>query len=367
MRILQVCPGGYVAGSGGISEHVRRVSEGLVKRGHDVTVLATNPGGLASFEVVSGVKVRRLRRFAPGGAYFFSPSMFWALTRAEGFDVVHAHGFQAFPMHFASFAKCDRFVVTTHFHGAGHSAVRSFLFRLFMPFGKKTLEKADNIIADSWFEKSIICKQFRLQRERITVIPNGVDLSEFAGLRRHKREFKSILYVGRLESYKGVQYLVEVLSKLGDDVVLEIVPSMGAQAHSIKALENRGRQLEVHDRVLFFQNLPRPELLQKYFDADVFVLLSKYEAYSLVVAEALTAGTPCIVANTSALSEWVDNESCFGIGYPVRVAELARLINSVIHSEFNRKAAKKWMGTKILDWGDVARRLEDIYAGNNSG
>jgi glycosyltransferase involved in cell wall biosynthesis len=151
--------------------------------------------------------------------------------------------------------------------------------------------------------------------------------------------------------------LVEVLPKLADDVVLEIVGTGPIKPF----LEKRAMELKVYDRVRFYENLPRRELLQKFADADVFVLLSRYEAYSLVVAEALTAGTPCIVANTSALSEWIDNETCFGISVPVSIGKLANIINYVLDNDMDRGAFRKWMGTKILDWNDVSNMLEKIY------
>ena len=356
MKILQVCPGAYLSGRGGVSEHVVRISEGLVKRGHDVTVFATNPGGLAWSEVVNGVKVRRFKRFAPGGAYFFSPSMLLALLNAD-FDVIHAHGFHAFPMHFASLAKCKKFVVTPHFHGAGHSVFRDCLFKLFQPFGKSTLLRADVVIAVSKFEKSLLLKHFGLDDSKIVVIPNGVDFGEFIGLKSHERGFRSILYVGRLEDYKGVQYLVDVLPRLPKDVVLEIVGRGSLRA----ALEKRAKLLGLDGRLLFFQDLPKRELLQKYVDADVFVLLSRHEAYSLAVAESLVAGTPCIVANASALTEWVDSTSCFGVDLPIGIGELADLINQVLRSKFKIRDINKWTGQKILCWNDVAKKLEKVY------
>jgi len=107
--------------------------------------------------------------------------------------------------------------------------------------------------------------------------------------------------------------------------------------------------------------LTRKELLRKYFDADVLVLLSQREAYSLVVAEALVAGTQCIVTNTSALSEWIDNETCFGVSFPVGLNELAKQINKVLNINSDIQSMK-WIGTKILDWNDIVKRLENIYA-----
>ena len=357
MNILQVCPNPYERGSGGISEHVRCVSERLAKR-HEVTVYATDPSGmLPRYDLIDGVKVERYRRFAPSKAYFFSWDLLLKLRKAR-FDVVHGHGYHAFPMHLSSFAKCEKFVVSAHFHGAGHSVLRSSLLKLFNSFGKRTLMMADWVIAVSEYEKALLCQKLGIDSGKIFVVPNGLDFKEFAGLRKRNRGYRSVLYVGRLDSYKGVHYLIEALPKLNSDVVLEIVGKGPLKGY----LEERARRLGVGDRVFFYQDLPRCELLQKYVDADVFVLLSKYEAYSLVVAEALAAGTPCIVADTSALSEWVDNESCFGVQFPIRLGELAELIDNVLDGRVSRKAMKNWIRAKILDWDDVVQRLEDIYA-----
>jgi glycosyltransferase involved in cell wall biosynthesis len=357
MEILQVCSDSY-GEEGGVSVHVRNVSERLVTRGHDVTVYATNLGSrLPRYELKRGVKVERFKCYAPSNAYFFSWEMFLRMRKVK-FDVVHAHSYHAFPLHLSVLAKCKKFIATPHFHGVGHTPFRDCLVRLLKPFGERVLRKADKIIAVSEYEKSLICQQFGFDSDMVVVIPNGVDFSEFSGLTRRNRKFRSILYVGYLPRFKGVQYLVEVLPKLPEDVVLEIV----GRGPLRPFLKRRARELEVYDRVKFYENLTRRELLQKYADADLFVLLSMYEAYSLVVAEALAAGTPCIVANTSALSEWIDNESCFGVNVPTNLDELAKLITGVLDTRVDRRVMKRWIGTKILDWNDVADKLESIYS-----
>jgi glycosyltransferase involved in cell wall biosynthesis len=355
MNILQVCPHPYERGSGGISEHVRCISERLAKR-HDVTVYATDPSGmLPRYELINGVKVERYRRFAPSNAYFFSWELLLKLRNAR-FDVVHGHGYHAFPMHIAPLANTGKFVVTTHFHGGSPSVFRNCLYGLFKPVGEISLTKADAIIAVSEFEKRLLCTYFKLEADKIVVIPNGLDLSEFACLKRRRRGFRSILYVGRLERSKGVQFLVEVLPQLDDDVVLEMVGKGSLR----EFLENRAKQLGVRDRVLFFQNLSRRDLLQKYVDSDAFVLLSQHEAYSLVVAEALTAGAYCIVANTSGLSEWVDGVNCFGLGLPLDLTELKALISDVFERKGQKFDVKMWK-SKILDWDEVVAQLEHVY------
>jgi glycosyltransferase involved in cell wall biosynthesis len=355
MDILQVLPDSY-GETGGISVHVRNISERLA-RNHNVTVYATNYGSrFPRHELINGVTVERFKCYAPSSAYMLSWEMLLRLRRVHS-EIVHGHGYHAFPLHFSTLAKTKKFVVTPHFHGAGHSAFRSCLLRMLKPFGERTLVKANQIIAVSDYEKSLICRKFGFDPRRITVLPNGVNFSEFAALKKQESRFKSILYVGYLVGFKGVQHLVEVLPKLPNDVTLDVVGNGPLKPF----LERRAEELKVRDRICITHNLPRKELLQKYANADVFVMLSRYEAYSLVVAEALTAGVPCIVADSSALSEWIDNKSCFGIQVPVNLDELARLIVRVLDMETNESLTRKWIGTKIPDWNDVAKRLERLY------
>ncbi|MEM2147119.1 MAG: glycosyltransferase family 4 protein [Candidatus Bathyarchaeia archaeon] len=355
MRILQICPDSY-ANYGGISVHVRNISERLA-RNHDVTVYATKrTPDFPWFEIINGVKVERFKCYAPNDSYFFSLDMPLKL-RKEKFDIVHAHGYHAFPLHLSTLAKCKKFVVTPHFHGSGHTIFRDSLFKLFKPFGKRVLQKADAIIAVSEFEKTLLTDYFGLAKNKISVIPNGVNFKEYEGLKKENHEFKSILYVGSLLSFKGVHYLIEVLPKLPDNIILEIVGNGPLKPF----LENRARQLHVYSRVKFYENLPRKELLQKFVNSDVFVILSRYEAYSIVVAEALTAGTPCIVAKTSALTEWIDDAACFGINYPINLKELIEKINYVIFSHRKKMVGNKVFSAKIADWNQVTDRLELIY------
>ena len=87
----------------------------------------------------------------------------------------------------------------------------------------------------------------------------------------------------------------------------------------------------------------------------MLVLLSKYEAYGLVVAEALACKTPCIVANTSALSEWIDNRNVFGIDYPICIKKLVNLIKEV--------SGVSVEGVNLLTWDVAVKKLKRVYRG----
>jgi glycosyltransferase involved in cell wall biosynthesis len=347
MKILQVCPG-YFPGIGGVEQHVRNIGERLARE-HQVTVFAADPSGnLLKEEQIDGVLVRRFKSFSPNNAYHISFQMLRELRRSE-FDIVHGHSYHALPLFFSRYAKRRKFIVTAHYHGRGHTRIRDFMLKLYKPFGRKVFQEADRIIAVSNFEKSLLLKDFRVPEAKIEVIPSGVALDEFTGLKKEDKGYKVILWTGRLEEYKGVQHVVRALPLLDESSRLEIV---GRGPYKKKLLK-LAAELGVGNRIEFYQDLPRKELLDRYANADLFVMLSRHEAFGIAVAEALAAKTPCIVASTSALREWVDNENCFGIDYPIDLGELAELINKVI--------GKNVGDVKLWDWEQVVAETVKVY------
>jgi glycosyltransferase involved in cell wall biosynthesis len=209
-------------------------------------------------------------------------------------------------------------------------------------------EVADAVVCLSEYERSLVLRDFGIERTNVSIVRPGVNKDEFRRIPKWRRNRQTILYVGRLERYKGVEYLIRVLPKLDSSMRLEI-DGKGSDKDRLVKL---AKMLHVENRVTF-DTASRDELLRKYAEATVFVLLSKYETYSLSVAEALASGTPCIVANSSALRGWVDNRNCFGIDYPIDVDSLARLIHSAIGTRVE--------GVKLDDWDDVAEQLHQLY------
>jgi glycosyltransferase involved in cell wall biosynthesis len=269
---------------------------------------------------------------------------------SERYDVVHAHSYHALPALYAAQSKRNnKMIFTSHYHGSGHSWFRKLLHVPYKYFGNRILQKADRIICVSKYEKTLLRSRFNVDENRVFVIPNGVSLEEFRFPKEKDEENRVILYVGRLEKYKGIHYLIKVLKKLDYDVILEIVGKGPYKKKLVALAEKQG----VTDRVKFHEDLPRQDLLRKYASADLFVLLSEYEAYSISVAEALASRTPCIVANKSSLTEWVDDENCFGLDYPIDIDGLARLTCAVIGKEVG--------AVTLPDWNDVSRKVAEVY------
>lgn len=358
MKIAQVCHRSFPY-IGGVESYVREISERLVKKDFEVEVLTTDPSGkLQKQETINGVEVRRFKSWAPNEAYYFSRKFKKYLVKnSDSFDMVHAHSYHAFPAFYAAQAKGrNKLVFTPHYHGTGHTFFRKLLHTPYKFLGKKIFDKADKIVCVSNYERKLVMKRFKVDEKKVVVIPNGINLEGFKGLKKRSKGCRVILYVGRLEKYKGVDYLIKTLPKLDDDIFLEIVGEGSYKRNLVKLIN----KLDVRSRVKFYQVLSRKDLLQKYADANSVVLLSEFEAFSITIAEALTAGTPCIVANTSALTEWIDNENCFGISYPINVDELSKLINHVIGSNV-RAYLRNAIREKIQEWDEVVERLERIY------
>ncbi|MCC4767075.1 glycosyltransferase [Methanosarcina sp. DH1] len=369
MKIAQICPR-YSPDIGGVETHVKEISERLVKAGHDVEVITTDPTGkLRKQEIINGVRVIRFRSFAPGNAYYFAPQIHTYLKKHD-YDIIHAHSYHAFPAFFASLSRhSGKFVFTPHYHRHGHTTFRDLLHKPYRLFGKIIFSRADSVICVSEYEKKLVESDFEVAAKTVK-IPNGINLKEFEGLRQPEKSLnrnaereKILLYVGRLEEYKGVQYIIQSLPEL-QDFRLRIIGKGPYEAE----LRNMAKSSGEGARVEWLKDLSRKELLERYADADIFLMLSSHEAYGITVAEALAAGIPCIVAKGSALEEFVDGRNCIGIENPVSKEKVVRALQDLMENKRGQskkeqeKVDEKNYGLySIIDWDEVTQKIIKVY------
>ncbi|MCZ7357720.1 MAG: glycosyltransferase family 4 protein [Candidatus Methanoperedens sp.] len=346
IRIAMVCHR-YYPDIGGVETHVSEISERLAKRGFDVEVICTDPAWkYPTHENHNGIKITRFKSFAPRNAFYFAPQVYWYLKNRH-YDIVHAHNYHAFPALFASAASRGKFIFTPHYHGGSYSYLRNLLLKPYLWVGRSIFEKADKVICVSKFELKLIENDFKVSPSKLVHIPNGLNREEFKIIGELKKQSKIILYVGRMESYKGVQYLIEVLPLL-KDYRLKLI-GKGIYEKKLRELALR---FDVNNRIDWLKDIKRDELLSHFVSADVFVNLSIFEAYGITVAEALACGTPCIVAIGGALEEFVDGKGCVGLSYPIDMKALAEAIES----------SKKITPREMPDWDDVTDKLIKIYS-----
>jgi glycosyltransferase involved in cell wall biosynthesis len=160
-----------------------------------------------------------------------------------------------------------------------------------------------------------------------------------------------ILYVGRIVKHKNVYKLVESLKYL-ENARLTIIGSGDYEKEVKKVIE----KFNLQNRIQWKKNLPYEELLKEYCNADVFVLPSIYEAFGMVVGEATLIGCPTLVANSYALTEFVDAGLAEGLSMPVNSREIAEKIKKMPDKSPREKAIEYFR-----DWDEVTERYEHIY------
>lgn len=349
LRVTQVCHR-YHPEIGGVETHVQRISEELVKQGCMVEVLTTDPTRkLPTIEEIHGVTVRRFKSHAPQNAFYQSTALKKYLQK-NSFDVLHAHNYHALPALYAAEAPTRLFIFTSHYHGSSQSRLRNLLLKPYQAWGRKIFKQAEWVICVSEYERQLILQDFTLCKDKLVVIPNGVELE---GLTNppHSDPHR-LLYVGRLEKYKGVQHIIEALPQLPDYSLTVI--GRGSYKPQLQRLAEK---LGVNSQVTFKEHLRGKELTREYQSAGIFIMLSRFEAYGITTAEALSAGTPCIVARASALEEFIDNNTCLGIEPDEDITP--QLIDT-IHRLTGKRVQKP---EHIINWREVGRRILHLYEG----
>jgi glycosyltransferase involved in cell wall biosynthesis len=358
LQVFQVCP--EFPFHGGVERHVLDLSTALTELGARVTVLATNPGNrLRSYDCLKGIEVRRFRSWNPSESYYFAPTLYTFLASVRtSRAVVHAHNYQALPAVMAALAKTRNhlpLVITPHFHPFGGTRFRTALKRIYRSIGRSVFQMSDAVIALSEFEKLTLKTEFRLSDSKILVVPAGSRRS----IPKTRGVSDTILYVGRLEKYKGVDYLIRTLPLIRERVPTTklIVVGSGPDEGRLRSLVE---EIGVTSSVEFLGNVPSNELENLYTRAAVVALLSEYEAYSLVIGEALNHSVPVIASRVGAIPEIYGGEqNCFLVRYPPQVRELAGKVVRILTNP--RRDSNNDAVTKRLSWTEVASRILDEY------
>ncbi len=354
MKILQVTPR-YPPHTGGVETHVAEITERLAARGHDVTVFAADAEeGLPRRETRDQIRVRRFRGVAPGGAFHVAPGIWPAVRRADP-DVVHAHNYHSLPAFFAALGTQlgasaggrggdARFVVTPHYHGGSASKFRTKLLSLYRPLGGWALDRADELIAVSDWEREQLRADFGVEA---TVIPNGLNVERFADATPEKRDRPYLLCVGRLEEYKGVQHAIRALPDLPEYDLL-----VAGSGDYRSELERVARETGVSSRVEFLGYVADERLPGLYAGASAYLSLSSFEAYGMTVAEALAAGTPSVVREAGALVDWADRPDCESV---------ASITPETVAHAVEGTVGRDAPATALPTWDDVADRVLSRY------
>ena len=176
--------------------------------------------------------------------------------------------------------------------------------------------EADWLIACSRFMANQITDVFQTSRSKLTVIPNGVDVSRLLDSDfdqpSFRREYadddqKIVLYLGRLVAEKGIHVVLDAVQKTLETVPRAKFIAVGS-GPSLEEARWRARQAEWSDRMLFTGFVSDEVRNRLYQVADVAIFPSLYEPFGIVALEAMALGVPVVCSNAGGLAEVVDAE-----------------------------------------------------------
>ncbi len=311
---------------GGIARVVHDLSHRLIKDGHDVTVVTYKDGNLPDFEDDKGVKVYRV------GNYMINPNNFidWimqlnfnliaksneVMAKDGAFDVIHAHDWLvAYAAKTLKNSYNIPIVATIHATEAGrNSGIHDEVQRYINDTEWLLTYEASEVLVNSNYMKNELQRLFGLPFEKINVVPNGINLTNFNGVERDydfRRQYamdneKIILFMGRLVYEKGVQNLISAMPKIlanYHDAKL-IIAGKGGMMDELKAqVEHMG----ISNKVYFTGYLNSKQVCKMYKAADISVFPSTYEPFGIVALEAMLAGVPTVVSDVGGLNEIIEH------------------------------------------------------------
>ncbi len=366
----------YLPTFGGVEQVIYELAIRQVKEGHEVHVFCCdsdkNNRIKSKEEIIEGVHVHRLPYwFRLSLNTFIWPSLLWKF-RGE-FDIVHSHVSGHDYVLFAGLLcklKKIKHIHTTHCPWTDASfrpkILKPFLFLNDVFFNKWAFSLTDRIISITPWELETLERYS--PKEKITIIPNGVDKILFRRINQNNfrkrngiKEKYLVLFFGRLNPTKGPEMLaktaINITKKRKDIAFIWVGPDEG-KADEVKKLIKNFKNMKYLGPIK-----GKEKIAEMYQAADVYVLPSYREGLPLTLFEAMASGLPIIASPVNGIPyEMRENENGFFSSY----GDLKSLEENILNLINNPKIAKKisennLKKSKNYDWDDIYKRYMKEY------
>ena len=231
----------------------------------------------------------------------------------------------------------------------------------FYPIGMQSTvaRRMARVLTSSEASAREIERDFRVPRERLAMVANGLDTDLFRPDPAVPRSDTSILCVGRAsDPNKGVRTLIDALALLPRNTRLTLVDSPESQARGWAEERSCADRLDLVGRV------PTEELVRLYQTAAVVVVPSRYEGFGLPAAEAMACRTPVVTTTAGALPEVVRAGGGGLLVPPDDPEALAKAVASLLEQPDTRRELGARARPRIVAryaWPQVAARTVDVY------
>ncbi|MDH7500393.1 MAG: glycosyltransferase [candidate division NC10 bacterium] len=377
--------------AGGMNAYILGLGRELGRRGIQVDCFTrrTSPDGPAIQEAGSGMRVISL----PAGPLAPLPPASLLAYREEfqigldafrnreglGYDLLHAHyylsgwvGLQLKPAWQIPLFFMFHTIGPLKEAACGKEGEREPAWRKSME--EEVAQGADLIIASSPHEGDSIQSLYGVSKERIAVVPCGVDTRLFRPLDREEARrrlslpsAKLLLFVGRLEPIKGMDLLLEAMARLRSlpDLPAHLLPKLlvvGSEGGSAR-WRRRAEELRVGPLLLFLGAQPHARMPLFYGACDAVVIPSRYESFGIVALEAAACGRPVIATSVGGLPYAVSPDRTALLVPSEDAQALARAIQRILtHQDLADglgREGRRW--AQSFSWPRIAESIRSHY------
>jgi phosphatidylinositol alpha-mannosyltransferase len=361
MRVGVVCPYSWDV-PGGVQYHVRDLSEVLLERGHEVSVLAPadEDTKVPAYVVPAGRAVRVPYNGSVARVNFgpISATRVRRWLRDGAFDVLHIHEPVTPSLSvLACWAANGPIVATFH-----TSNLRSRAMAAAYPILEPALEKITARVAVSEDARRTVVAHIGGDA---VVIPNGVFVDRFASAEPAPEwagRDGTLAFIGRLdEPRKGLPTLLAAM-----DAVLRARPGVRLLVVGRGDAEEVSKHLSsrVRDAVVFLGQADDSDKARLLRTADVYVAPNLGgESFGVVLVEAMSAGTPVVASDLDSFRAVLDGGRVgrlFAAGdVDALAAELVALLDDPDRRATMRDAAATWV--RRYDWSSIVGDIVEVY------
>ena len=208
--------------------------------------------------------------------------------------------------------------------------------------------------------------------EALITIPNGVDIDKFTKKKssylnkflEDENENKRVIFVGRLDLQKGVEYLIRSIPNVFANFpkVSFFILGNGRLEDYLKKLV---KILSIENHVIFLNMIPIEEMPDFYSSAEILCLPSIHEDFPLSIVEALSIGLIIVASKTGGIPEVIKEDENVYLFEPKNIKELSLKLLKALnlpHSkivqiqENNIKKARN-----IYSWETIVNEIIKIY------
>lgn len=366
----------YPPAIGGPALQTQEIAAALTRRGHAVTVLTTSKEVAPSteFELIHLPARRKLFDRVPRNLRLLQ-TLDGVLRRVKP-DLVHMQTCEGnVPFAVGSVARAHRVPRLVKFssdavwsrlnrdrylglpyQGIHHSSLGARLLTLAQ---RTTLAQYNLVWATSPFLERSLANIYGVQPRAIHALPNLIEVNAQVSELKPSRSELVALLVARLVPTKGIEVAIQAMTQLREHPVRLRIVGEGSADYE-KSLRDLVTSLGVQHRVTFAGALPVTQLDAEYAAADLFVLPSWYEAFGIVLVQAMAAGLPCVASDVGGIPSVVrDGET--GLLFPAGDSgALAAAMRQLADESLRRRFGEQ--GRTEAQRFDLQTRLDDLLA-----